>query len=263
VRYPLAKALRSAHARTVLRDLPQELHFQLSGRVRSTAWTRLRASRSPADIMQFAGTQVHGGPSQRETEILPMLRMVAEREARTIVELGTGEGGTTLLFSNALPSVSLVVGVSLFVTNRVRLSEFHRETVSLHLIDGSCYAAETISTVKSVLGGRPIDLLFIDGDHTLAGALLDFRSYRGLVAPGGLIAFHDIVPDQRLRGGPPSEAWSGEAPVLWEILRHQYRHWEFVESWNQLGSGIGVLEHDPGVLPSIVPRRHGEAGVVS
>lgn len=253
--YRLAKALCSTDPRTVLRDLRCELHLQLSSRERTAALAGLRASRTPAEIMQFAQTQVLGGPSQRAAEVLPFMQMVAERKPRSIVELGTGEGGTTLLFANAVPSVSRVVGVSLFVTNRARLSMLHPEGVALELIDGSSYNPQTIAAVKRALRGRPIDLLFIDGDHTFAGALLDFRSYRSLVMPGGLIAFHDIVPDQQLRGGPPTEAWSGQVPALWEILRHQYRHWEFVESWDQLGSGIGVLEHDPSIEPMIVPTR--------
>lgn len=36
-----------------------------------------------------------------------------------------------------------------------------------------------------------IDLLFIDGDHSIPGCTADFEQYAPKVAPGGLIAFHD------------------------------------------------------------------------
>jgi hypothetical protein len=229
------------------------LRFQLRDAEHNAAIAGLRASCSSVDILRFAQTQVVGWPSHREPAIPRFWSGSAGASRRRSWSTGTGEGGTTLLFANALQSVSLVVGVSLFMTNRSRLSTLHSESVALELIDGSSYGPQTIAAVKRTLGERPMDMLFIDGDHAFAGALLDFRSYRGLVPPGGFTGFHDVVPDQRLRGGPPSEAWSGEVPLLWESLRYQCRHREFVESWDQLGAGIGVLEHDPSVEPTIVP----------
>ena len=40
----------------------------------------------------------------------------------------------------------------------------------------------------------PIDVLFIDGDHTYAGVRQDWLMYRSLCARGALVAFHDIAP---------------------------------------------------------------------
>ena len=40
---------------------------------------------------------------------------------------------------------------------------------------------------------RPIRLLWIDGDHTLAGARADFDLYAPFLVPGGLIALHDTL----------------------------------------------------------------------
>ena len=53
---------------------------------------------------------------------------------------------------------------------------------------------DTLNKVKRILADRPIDLLFIDGDHTYVGVKMDFEMYRPLVRKGGIIAFHDIVP---------------------------------------------------------------------
>ena len=86
--------------------------------------------------------------------------------------------------------------------------------------------------VRRELGGTA-DFILIDGDHSYAGARRDFELYRELVAPGGMIAFHDIVP------GKARDV--GGVPTLWRELREQYRHREFVRDWNQGGFGIGVL----------------------
>lgn len=42
----------------------------------------------------------------------------------------------------------------------------------------------------------PIGLLWIDGDHTLAGTETDFRSWGGHLRTGGLVAFHDATDPQ-------------------------------------------------------------------
>jgi len=38
---------------------------------------------------------------------------------------------------------------------------------------------------------RPLDLLFIDGDHSYEGCKSDIQAWGGFVRPGGWIAFHD------------------------------------------------------------------------
>ncbi len=40
---------------------------------------------------------------------------------------------------------------------------------------------------------RPIRLLWIDGDHTYEGALADFRLFRAHLAPGAIVAMHDVL----------------------------------------------------------------------
>ena len=40
---------------------------------------------------------------------------------------------------------------------------------------------------------RPLRLLWIDGDHTWSGARNDVEAFAGFLAPGGIIAFHDVL----------------------------------------------------------------------
>lgn len=45
-----------------------------------------------------------------------------------------------------------------------------------------------------MFGNGSVDFAFIDGDHTYEGVKADFLNYGNLVRPGGVIAFHDILP---------------------------------------------------------------------
>ncbi len=64
----------------------------------------------------------------------------------------------------------------------------------------------------------PVGLLFIDGGHALDVAMTDYRVWSGFVAPGGLLAIHDVFEDPADGGQAPFEVWQqavadGFAPV--------------------------------------------------
>jgi predicted O-methyltransferase YrrM len=63
---------------------------------------------------------------------------------------------------------------------------------SITLIKGNSRTASTVRDVSTVLNGRPLDLLFLDGDHEFAGVEADFLIYSPLVRPGGFIVFDDV-----------------------------------------------------------------------
>lgn len=55
---------------------------------------------------------------------------------------------------------------------------------------GDSSKRETVEKLEAHLAGRPIDLLFIDGNHSYSGVKADFELYAPLTKH--LIAFHDI-----------------------------------------------------------------------
>jgi predicted O-methyltransferase YrrM len=88
----------------------------------------------------------------------------------------------------------------------------------------------TVSAVCDALDG-PLDLLFLDGDHSADGVARDFALYEPLVRSGGLIAFHDI--DAHATGG---------VPAFWRETRDRYEHIEIVDRRHApQGLGIGIL----------------------
>jgi predicted O-methyltransferase YrrM len=64
---------------------------------------------------------------------------------------------------------------------------------TVHAVHGDSHEAEMLHRLCGALDHRPIDLLFIDGDHTYDGVRSDYSMYSPLVRRGGLIAFHDIA----------------------------------------------------------------------
>lgn len=54
---------------------------------------------------------------------------------------------------------------------------------------------------------QPLGMVFIDGGHTLEAALADYRAYAPKVAPGGILAIHDVHPDPETGGRPPYEVY--------------------------------------------------------
>jgi predicted O-methyltransferase YrrM len=238
-----------------------DLRFRFERDARTTAMRELAECKDGPDFFRFTQRHLPGalfyppGASQNEGEIFSMLAFAADREPRTVVEIGTQTGGTTFLLASMLPSVTALVGLDLFVRNQPRLRAFTRPGIDLHFISANSSLPSTQIALERALSGRTIDLLFIDGDHSFRGSASDFRTYRRLVTPGGLVAFHDIVPDNTLRSGAESLAWAGEVPVLWDLLRGQYKSHEFVDSWEQEARGIGLLEYDPAVDPQLAPSR--------
>lgn len=53
----------------------------------------------------------------------------------------------------------------------------------------------------------PVGMVFIDGGHSAGAALTDYRCWAGHIAPGGLLAIHDVFPDPADGGRPPFDIW--------------------------------------------------------
>ena len=61
---------------------------------------------------------------------------------------------------------------------------------------------------------RPVDLVFVDGDHSVEGCRLDWELWSPHVAPGGAVVFHDA------RGGrPDGDGLPGPTSVVDELFR--------------------------------------------
>jgi cephalosporin hydroxylase len=244
--------LSRRNLRLIGRDVRETTEFVLGRNGRTQARAAVRGCATPEDLWAFTHRHFVRGAAQNASEISSFARYAADVGARVVCEIGVQDGGTNFILSRALPSVKTVIGIDLYVSLKAQLRFFRRPDVALHIIEGSSHAARTRRRVQQILQARPIDVLFIDGDHSYEGALCDLMLYSPLVRAGGLIAFHDIVEDSFTRTGIRTESHVGDVPTLWRQVRSLYPHQEFIDDPDQDGRGIGVIEHDPTVqVPSL------------
>jgi hypothetical protein len=175
------------------------------------------------------------GASQDPWELAEMLAAVRGVQARTpapelqIVEIGCDRGGTLYAWRTV---TEWVYGVTL-ADNSYESggSGEHLDDHGAAVVIGDSHEAATRSAlVRELRGGRwsctrpgitspcggcdgcrcdygdclwTIDVLVIDGDHSPEGVVRDLEMYGPLVAPGGLIALHDITETT----DPRSQVW--------------------------------------------------------
>jgi predicted O-methyltransferase YrrM len=177
-------------------------------------------------------------PAQVKHEIAKLLEIVKELEPKTILEIGTFDGGTLFLFSRIADPEATVISVDLPgggypEWKKPLLEGFAKNGQKIKLLRANSHSKETIDLVKAALGNRLIDFLFIDGDHTYEGVKMDFKMYSPLVRAGGIIAFHDIVKH------PPETGC--RVNTLWNEIKNNYEYFEIIEDIKQNWAGIGVI----------------------
>lgn len=121
-------------------------------------------------------------------EIFKAVELVKAQHPIRIVEIGCLYGGTLKLWIDCLVDLpqSIVVGID----PEVQKVEQYLHDRRLTLIKAYSKDAKAINEVEKL---SPIDVLFIDGDHSYEGVKGDFLVYGEFVKKGGLIILHDIV----------------------------------------------------------------------
>lgn len=187
------------------------------------------------------------GMLQRRAEILPFLKETFPVPPSAVAEIGRAKGGTLALLCRVAAPDALVISLDLpgaihsgpvpplnkGAWRGPLLKAMAGPRQDLRLIDGDSRDPESVERFAAALGGRKLDLLFIDGDHTWEGVSSDYRLYSAFVRPGGVIAFHDINPGLEAFGVAVSRFWK-ETPLPGERR-------EFIEDPAQVSYGIGAL----------------------
>jgi predicted O-methyltransferase YrrM len=150
-------------------------------------------------------------------EAAHLFRTVREPGVETIVEIGRFRGGSTFLIAAAMSG-----GARLFsydthgkLGSPERADDPLREALSRYGLAGRV----EIIVADSTTAAPPTavcDLVFVDGDHSYAGAKADFEHWRGLLRPGGHLLFHDAAHER-----PFVSAYEGSVAVADEITRDE------------------------------------------
>lgn len=145
-----------------------------------------------------------------------------------LLEIGSYCGRSTIWLARAARSAGTVV----FAVDHHRGSEEHQPGEIFHdpvlTDDEGCFDSlpefrrnlaregveEAVIPIISDAGtlaqfwqGPPLGLVFIDGGHSLDAALGDYRDWATRVAPGGILAIHDVFPNPGDGGMAPYTIW--------------------------------------------------------
>jgi predicted O-methyltransferase YrrM len=181
-------------------------------------------------------------PIQVRSELLEFASLVRERCPKTLLEIGTRSGGTFFVLCQFADPHATVISLDLpggrygggYGGYRVPvLRRMKKKGQRLHLLRTDSHSSNTSDRVASALRGAPLDLLFIDGDHTYDGVKQDFEMYSRFAKSGGIVAFHDIA-----KHPPEAEV---QVDRFWNEIKTRYRHREIIEDRQQGWGGIGVL----------------------
>ena len=178
---------------------------------------------------------------------MSFLRESFAEPPRAVAEIGRAQGGTLALLCRAASSDALIISLDLpgsrysgavpFLNKGSwrgpLLRAMRGPGQDVRIIDGDSTAPASVELFRAALGGRKLDLLLIDGDHTFEGVKSDFELYSGFIRPGGVIAFHDIQPGFEDAGVAVSRFWK-EYPLPGSRS-------EFIADPSQLSYGIGAL----------------------
>lgn len=199
----------------------------------------------PAGWVDLVCSQDDFRPVQVPAEITSLLERVAAQRPRRVLEIGSALGGTAFLFARvASPDATLVLVDRTFGRARcAAIRRLARPGQRITCVRGDSQEPSTVAHVATCFGGALADFLFIDADHSYRGVSTDFQNYSPLVRSGGLIAFHDIVPDHRRRFGWQTPGDAGEVFKFWQELSsgHEFAVSELIEHPDQDGAGIGIL----------------------
>lgn len=118
-----------------------------------------------------------------------------------LVEIGVWHGVTTKRLRTAMAPDACLTAVDPFPKGRLGFSAAeriaHQEVAT---VDNGRVRWMRATGAAAAAGHDGVDFIFIDGDHSEEGLLADWTAWKGLVAPGGIVAIHDSrsTPDRQI-----------------------------------------------------------------
>ena len=146
----------------------------------------------------FSSNQLnHGVASLQIDEAALLYRLARDVSTGPVAEIGRFKGGSTFIFANALPHGVELWSYDFHVALRpdmpgALLDSELSEALRRYSVDGKVHLVVGDSRTVDP-PPAPLELLFVDGDHSYEGARADFERWRAFVRPGGHLLFHDAV----------------------------------------------------------------------
>jgi predicted O-methyltransferase YrrM len=156
------------------------------------------------------------------------------RGRRCVVEIGVAEGASAVASTEVMSSDGTLYLIDPFHLSRVRWLNCQRRAARVAVSD--CQTTNVVwieqfsfDAVKT--WNKPIDFLFIDGDHSEQGVTRDWNEWSQFVIPGGIVAFHD---SRMFEGGWPKET-DGPVRAVDRLFRNRpSSEWSIVDEVHSL-----------------------------
>ena len=247
----LRKGGRLALRRTLRLPVVDDLCFRYSLRCLRD---RQATERDAADVLdtayEFSGVGRYRtiAPIQVRSELADAVAFVGAQRPRTVLEIGTANGGTFYAWCRGIDSVERAISVNLprDLTPPAFLDRA-LPGVETHFVRGDSHTDAAYEAVVRRLDGDTVDLLFIDGDHTFEGVREDFERYAPLLSEDGLVAFHDIVTIERDTWNQVDEFWAtladDEGAVEFRATAYDPHDPMTISGTTVTGYGFGILRN--------------------
>lgn len=139
------------------------------------------------------------------------------RGCATVVEIGVAEGASALAFRQAMSPQGTLYLVDPFHLGRtgIRATKRAARAAVARSKNGRVQWIEQFSADAVRQWSQPVDVLFLDGDHSPEAVRRDWDNWHRFVVPGGVAMFHDarVFPD-----GWPDES-DGPVQVVNDLFR--------------------------------------------
>jgi predicted O-methyltransferase YrrM len=185
-------------------------------------------------------------------ELLVISAIVSQRQPKVLLEIGTFDGNTTLQMAHNSPDDAHIYTLDLPVQGTAKAALDPKDTAyiadrkKLHRkYAGSpvgtkvtqCLGDSATFDFHSILQHGAVELAFIDGSHSHDYVRNDTEKVFEILAPGGVVLWHDYVP-----------AWPGVMSYLEEL--HNQVPLQRIE-----GTALVIMETRPS--PAVDPHRPG------
>jgi predicted O-methyltransferase YrrM len=190
--------------------------------------------------------------------------LVRALEPRVVVEIGSARGKSTCTIALACRQNNQGKVYAIDPHTPTSWSDrgvendtetFLRARLQEYELEPWCDIIKSTSAEAGRKWDKPIDLLFIDGDHTYHGVKSDFEAFRKWLTPSALVLFHDTLWEHHPTH-PGYRSDNGVPKYLNELQREGYQSVTI-----SAHPGMTIVYPRKGQFPFLVPAKpNGDIG---